>query len=124
MRIIAQSQFDVNQENRERSDFVAQAREADWSSVVRCVALFQRVKIDVLVETFLGFNNFRACQSHEAGTNMRYSYREICPRLVQRRFGIGGRNTKVGRENFEGRLSVRGHSRADNVAQREYDPVG
>jgi len=63
VRIIAQSQFDVNQENRERSDLVAQARETDWSSLDGWVVLFQRVKIDVLVETFLGLNNFRACQS-------------------------------------------------------------
>jgi hypothetical protein len=63
VRIIAQSQFDVNQENRERSDLVAQARETDWSFLDGWVVLFQRVKIDVLVETFLGFNNFRACQS-------------------------------------------------------------
>jgi hypothetical protein len=61
VRIIAQSQFDVNQENREGADLVAQACEADWSSLARWVVLFQRVKVDVLVEIFLGFNNFRAC---------------------------------------------------------------
>jgi hypothetical protein len=70
VRIIAQSQFDVNQENREGADFVAQAREADWSSLAGWVVLFQRVKIDVLVETFLGFDYFRARQSHETGINM------------------------------------------------------
>jgi hypothetical protein len=73
VRIIAQSQFDVNQENREGADLVAQTREAGWSSLAEWVVLFQRVKIDVLVETFLGFNNFRACQSHETGINMLYS---------------------------------------------------
>jgi hypothetical protein len=78
VRIIAQSQFDVNQENRERNDLVAQARETDWSSLPGWVALFQRVKTDVLVETFLGFNNFRAGQSHETGINMLSSSREIC----------------------------------------------
>ncbi|OAI44617.1 hypothetical protein AYO43_02005 [Nitrospira sp. SCGC AG-212-E16] len=70
MRIIAQSQFDVNQENRGRRDLVAQAREADWSSLAGWVVLFRRVKIDVLVETFLGSDYFRACQSHEDGINM------------------------------------------------------
>ena len=44
------------------------------------VVLFQRVKIDVLIERFLAFNNFRACQSHETDINMLYPSREICPR--------------------------------------------
>ena len=34
------------------------------------VVLFQRVRIDVLIETFLGSDYFRTCQSHETGINM------------------------------------------------------
>jgi hypothetical protein len=73
VRIIAQSQFDVNQENTEKANFVAQARGAGQSPFAGWMVLFQRMKIDILVKTFLGFNNFRACQSHETGINMLYS---------------------------------------------------
>jgi hypothetical protein len=75
VRIIAQSQFDVNQENTEKADFVAQARGTGRSPFAGWVVFFQRMKIDVLVKTFLvlGFNNFRAYHSHETGINMLYS---------------------------------------------------
>jgi hypothetical protein len=63
VRIIAQSQFDVNQESREKADPVAQARKTNMSSLAGWVVLFQRVKTNVLVETFRLFNNFRAGQS-------------------------------------------------------------
>lgn len=102
VRIIAQSQFDVNQENTEGADLIAQARETDRSTFAERTVMLQRVRIDALFETFLGFNNFRVRNLHETGKNMRGSSREIYSRLVQPSVRIGGQKTKVGRKKFEG----------------------
>jgi hypothetical protein len=58
VRIIAQSQFDVNQEIREKTNLVAQAPETNWSSLAGRQIMFLRVRFDVLIETLLGPDDF------------------------------------------------------------------
>ncbi len=86
MRIIAQSQFDVNQENRGEQFLLAGAQKTRWSSLAGGAILSQRVRIDVLIETFHGPTTFVPGLFRVTGMSEPQSFRLIRSCLVQAKF--------------------------------------
>lgn len=76
MRIIAQSHFDVNQENIEGAVLVGLSTGNRIVFSCRISDLAQRVRIDVLIETFQGSDDIRSvsisCDRYEWASILRF----------------------------------------------------